>query len=262
ARHDFGVFGAAKCRKGSSNFILKTKPTRGFRTALAQRLRTYVQEYRLSGRWGSELLPRKAQLIPLGESAIFRRRCIEEDRKTSVHLLVDVSGSMLSKDDQESSRGELACLSALSLALALEGIDGVKNLCSFFPGLNSELEVALKVDESATAKAAFFDQTPRGSTPLAQALWYALEQLVSLECQRNIVIVITDGIPDSVEKTRQVLEVYREAGVELYGIGIKQPFIEDLIKNSVVLNSAIQLEQCLFKLIDKIFRRFIAPSLA
>ena len=79
------------------------------------------------------------------EEVVDLEKEIEEDFSTYVHILVDVSGSMMLKEKLSGRmRSEIACSCAYCLASALEGIDGIFCEVTFFPGFRSEYEIALK----------------------------------------------------------------------------------------------------------------------
>ena len=242
-------------RRGNrpEGFASQVKETYALRRLLRLRLYSYIESFSGSSERGRRLNLRRAALVPYGERRIFKPKICTRDYSTSVHILVDVSGSMMACDGCSTSRCEQACISALSLALALQGIDGITTLATFFPGWDAEFEEALNGRQTASARVAYFDQKPRGSTPLAQAVWYALGQAGNLQCSRNIVIIITDGIPDSVEQTRRALGGARRAGIEVYGIGIKSDFVKNLIADSAVIERASDLVTVLFKLLMNIF---------
>ena len=109
--------------------------------------------------------------------------------------------------------------------------------------------------ESASVVASRFDQKPRGSTPLAQALWHAMRLFDMQQRSRNIVIVITDGIPDSISRAQEALDALEKNNVEIYGIGINVNAIEDLIKKSVVIQKSSDLLETSFNLFLKLFDR-------
>ena len=255
ARDDFGLMSAKDCRRGREHFIRQTACTTGLRQNLSSVMKSYSE--RLSGSFnkGKTIDARKASMIPLGQEDIFRNKTCFEDFKTSVHLLVDVSGSMMTCDGGSVSRCENACICALSLALALEGISGIKSMASFFPGVSSEVEIALRSEEKASIKASYFDQSPRGSTPLAQAIWYAVGMVGELDCNRNIIIVITDGIPDSISQSRLAVSAAKKAGIEIYAIGIKLKSIHEILENSFVIESASELNRA----VEALFKHIFAP---
>lgn len=252
ARDDLGVFESGECRPGRPGFAKMAASSARLRRELSARVRAYVEEYGSTCVRGNRLNPYRLALLPIGETRVFRDRIIRRDNSTSVHLLVDSSGSMLTFDDKRQlTRCEAACRCALSLALALEGISGIHTMCSFFPGSEHEVDVCLRDGQRASERQAYFDQVPRGSTPLAQAVWHAIGCAARTEAQRHVVIVITDGIPDSVGQARTALAAARSRGVEVYGIGICLEFIKSLIPNSTVIEDPAEVLGAVFEMFQK-----------
>lgn len=252
ARDDLGTFEVAQCSMGRADFMQNIEGSSELRRRLLYKIRTYVESLGGRRRAGRRINPYKAVLSPLGEEHIFYERVDEEGMSTSVHLLVDVSGSMLTCDGEEISRCEAACRCALSLAMALDGADGIVPMCSFFPGIRTEIEVALSAGQKVRPQAAYFDQKPRGSTPLAQALWHAAASVKSTRCKRHIVLVLTDGIPDSVKQARLAYEHLIKQGIEVYGIGIRLDFIKSLIPDSRIIKSPSELDDAMFSLLERV----------
>lgn len=253
SREDFGVIAENICNPGREDYILAVNNTYGVRNALHNRVRAYVDSLGNCTTAGNRINPMKAQFIPLGETRIFKDRIFKKEFETAVHILVDVSSSMLTSDGGENSRCEEACKVALTLSLALEGIDGIKTMATYFPGQCSEYDVALKADERASMVAPRFDQKPRGSTPLAQALWYSFDKFQEIGYRRNIVLVITDGMPDSVNNVKNCFEYAKEHHIEIYGISIRSEMILKLFENASIIESANELEHKAFSLFSSLF---------
>lgn len=253
SREDFGVIAENICNPGRDDFILQVNNTYGVRNALHNRVRAYVDSLGNCTTVGNRINPLKAQLISLGETRIFKDRIYKKEFETAIHILVDVSSSMLTSDGGENSRCEDACKVALTLSLALEGIDGIKTMATYFPGQCSEYDVALKSDERASLVAPRFDQKPRGSTPLAQALWYSFDKFQEIGFRRNIVLVITDGMPDSVNNVKNCFEYAKEHHIEIYGISIRSEMILKLFENASIIESANELEHKAFSLFSSMF---------
>ncbi len=252
ARDDLGVFDVGVCRPGRRNFLTLADTSSNLRRRLRQKISSWL-EVRGGGRIaGNRINPYRAVFLKTGESRIFYDRLTEQGLSVSVHLLVDVSGSMLASDGEDMSRCEAACRCALSLAAALDGIDGIVPLCSFFPGSDAEVESALSIGQKVATRAAFFDQKPRGSTPLAQALWHAEESALKTSCKRHIVLVLTDGIPDSVMQAKIAAEHLASQNIECYGIGIRLDFIKSLLPCSTVIRKPSELDEAVFKLLSKV----------
>ena len=253
SREDFGVIAENICNPGRDDYIQEVSNTYGVRNALHNRVRAYVDSLGNCTAAGNRINPMKAQFIPLGETRIFKDKIFKKEFETAVHILVDVSSSMLTSDGGENSRCEDACKVALTLSLALEGIDGIKTMATYFPGQCSEYDVALKADERASMVASRFDQKPRGSTPLAQALWYSFDKFQEIGYRRNIVLVITDGMPDSVNNVKNCFEYAKEHHIEIYGISIRSEMILKLFENASIIESANELEHKAFSLFSSLF---------
>ncbi|MGN0909632.1 MAG: hypothetical protein ACI4NA_08415 [Succinivibrio sp.] len=257
ARDDLGSFEAGQCRPGRAEFGRNAASSARLRRELSARVRAYVEEYGSTCARGSRLNPWRLALAPIGETRVFRDRIVRRDNSTSVHLLVDSSGSMLTFDDRRViTRCEAACRCALALALALEGISGIHTMCSFFPGAEHEVDVCLRFGQRASERQPFFDQAPRGSTPLAQAVWHAVACAGRVDARRHVVIVITDGIPDSVGQARTALRMASERGVEVFGIGICLDFIRTLIPGSTVISDPSEVLDAVFSM----FKNSILPG--
>jgi cobaltochelatase CobT len=252
ARDDLGAFEAGECRPGRASFGRGAASSSRLRRELSARVRAYVEDYGSTCSRGNRINPYRLALAPIGETRVFRDRIARRDNSTSVHLLVDSSGSMLTFDDRRVlTRCEAACRCALSLALALEGISGIHTMCSFFPGAEHEVDVCLHDGQRASERAAYFDQVPRGSTPLAQAIWHAVACAGRMDARRHVVIVITDGIPDSVGQARTALAAARSRGVEVFGIGICLEFIKRLIPCSTVISDPSDVLGAVFSMFSK-----------
>lgn len=253
SREDFGVIAENICNPGRADFITEVNNTYGIRNALHNRVRAYVDSLGNCSVSGTRINPLKAQLLSLGETRIFKDRIYKKEFETAIHILVDVSSSMLTSDGGENSRCEDACKVALTLSLALEGIDGIKTMATYFPGQCSEYDVALKAEERASMVAPRFDQKPRGSTPLAQALWYSFDKFQEIGYRRNIVLVITDGMPDSVNNVKNCFDYAREHHIEIYGISIRSEMILKLFEHASIIESANELEKKAFSLFSSLF---------
>lgn len=208
------------------------------RRELRQHLRSFTeqqQERYLSGR---TINVARALKIPCGETRIFNRKNNFEDYSVGIHLLIDSSSSMTTPGGTMSfdapsgvdeqlyfnlrSRGYQANHAALTLALALDRLPGIKTQASFFPDEISGMPYhqVLKANEHATEHMLRFWSACSGSTPLTEALNFAGEELMKLGCTRNIIIIITDGQPNDKETFKAEIKNCIELGIEVVGIGI------------------------------------------
>ena len=253
SREDLGLFNEKECQHGKHDYIRHIDGSYALRRALNMKARSYVEAFGFTTDKGSRIDPLKAQKVCVGETNIFKDRVSNSGFSTSVHLLVDVSSSMLTSDGLECTRCEEACKVALMICMALEGIDGIKTMATYFPGDTSEYEIALRDNEKVSHVASRFDQRPRGSTPLAQGLWYAFQKIEKLECRRNIILVITDGMPDSVNNVDTWFKYAKNRNIEIYGLSIRSSLILKLFEKAQVLENASELEKVSFDLFSKLF---------
>jgi hypothetical protein len=78
-----------------------------------------------------------------------------------------------------------------------------------------------------------------------------MQDMLSLSQRRKLILVVTDGEPDSLECATQAIEQGGRAGFEIYGIGITSPGINALLPGrSVVVNSMAELAPAMFTLLE------------
>lgn len=198
-------------------------------------------------RSGNRISANRLARVRAGETKVFNKPADKVMPNTAVHILVDMSGSM-NQGLAGSSKAEyeIARDAALAIALALETIPGVNPAVSFFgPGL---VKAGLRHGERVNAKR--FNVHPGGSTPMAEALWFAGYELSKCKEQRKLVICITDGEPDRAQAVHDVLKLYKNADVESIGIGIGTGLVKTYFQNSIEIKAASDLRTTLFKLMQ------------
>lgn len=117
-------------------------------------------------------------------------------------VVADASGSMSETDmPGGKSRWDYMQETLLSFARDLNGLDSDGIGLVIFGGSNIQV-----VDgaDNAAIKAAFAARSPRGSTPLAEALTEALK-LAGKSDKKDFVIVFTDGTPDDQAAAAKVI---------------------------------------------------------
>ena len=68
---------------------------------------------------------------------------------------------------------------------------------------------------------------------------------------RKIILVVTDGEPDSITSATQALDQGRRAGFEIYGLGIVSQSVGDLMPSkSKVVASMTELPGAMFSLLE------------
>ena len=189
---------------------------------------------------------------------VFKSKSIRQCVNTTVHLLVDASGSMAALcPDSNIRRYEVANQVALSLALGMENISNLTSEVTYFPGTYAEFDTIRTPKQSVKSRARYFDQLPHSCTPLTQVLLHAVEKLPEKSpYQRDIIIVITDGKPDCFDTAKKVIDRCGELGVEIYGIGIgENTAVGDLFRESEKVSDAAELPEAMKRLMKRTFFR-------
>jgi len=160
---------------------------------------------------------------------------------TEIRLILDRSGSM-------ASTIHLASVVTLGIALTLDQVDGINCSATAFP-FNSHDVITLCDREGVRGQSDRFDITAAGSTPMASALWQGVLDLYQSPRSRKIVMVITDGDPDTTHQrpTRELAKLAGESGIDMIGIGIgSSANVERFFNQSVKVDSVESLAPALF----------------
>lgn len=229
---------------------------------LRARLHGLVQASRMDRprnvRIGRRLAHRHLHRAVLADDRVFRRNQRRVAPNTAVHLVVDVSGSMgaavTRADGGPARRIELALEAALALALALESIPGTSVGVTAFPGQRGRpdrVERLLGHGVPVRSRAGAFALAPRGGTPMAEALGYAAAELLLRPEVRRLLLVLTDGVPDSVAAVLELLQRCRRSEVEVVGIGI-QTDVGGLFPVAVEVAEVGDLKRMLFRVAERV----------
>jgi hypothetical protein len=163
---------------------------------------------------------------------------------------------------------ELASKSCFAVASALRSLPGVNVGVTAFPGqsLEKDMLVArggrmwdsvsplLRHGEKMHSRFLF---NADGDTPLDAALWWVLQQMRPLPEKRKLILLITDGIPDSQEGAQFVINTALNLGYELYGIGILNESVAKLLPEgkSRTISSLEELAPAMFGILQKALLR-------
>lgn len=188
---------------------------------------------------------------------IFKKKVVHKEMNTTIHLLVDISGSM-SRPCEEGgkARFQIANHMALSLAMGMEGIRNLTCKVSYFPGNFCEYEDVYQSGQVLVERAPYFDLKPRGCTPLAQTLLAASSKMETTDkYHRNIIVVITDGEPDNYQFAEQMLNEAEMKGIEVHALRISDRLkLRDLFKSCIDVKDGSELPEAMKKLLsEKIF---------
>lgn len=191
------------------------------------------------------------RLRAVGDTKVFRKKAPSTGVSAAVHLLLDRSGSM--EDDIG-----LAANATNAFALALQRISGVQTAISLFPGGDKVVQDVLQFRQNcihATNK--LRTVTADGDTPTDWAISEILPKLLNTPVEKRVIVLITDGRPDSVIRTKAVIAQANALGVDVIGIGIGRACIEEIISRSVSIQSIAELPSAL----EKLFKTELSSSL-
>lgn len=230
--------------KGCASSLRDAKSvSAGIRQQLWGMVQASQRTARLNTRSGRRINTSRLARVKAGETKVFVKPALKTSPNTAVHILVDMSSSMASGAYIHAREAGLA------IALALESIPGVNPAVTFF---DSEFEPRLRqgLKHGERVEPANFDVRPSGTTPMAEAIWYAAHELIKCKEERKLIICITDGQPDNFAATQKVIGLCSDSGFELIGVGIAEPSVNRLFANSIVINQAKDLRSTLFKLME------------
>lgn len=189
------------------------RSTTTLRTQLQGLLQSFTMNRRVAssrGRMNYRLL-HSAQYNP----RIFQRKAGVAGINTSVHLLLDVSGSM---------QNEIGLVNKIGFAVAdvLYDMKGINVGVTAFPGpgLPDTRFTVTPVLRHGEKMHTQFGLHCTGSTPMGEALWWVMQQMITQDEPRKLVIIVTDGDPDNKANTKEAIRVGRSFGFEYFGIGV------------------------------------------
>lgn len=204
---------------------------------------------------GKRLHSRRLASLAVGNTRVFAKRRPRKAPNTCVHLLIDRSSSMQMQVSHEHTRMSIANHTALALALALEKIHHVTTAVSYFPGPCHEVMSVLTPTQSAKRRAAFFDQSALGNTPMLEALWYTAYQVTLSTQPRNVVLMVTDGDTTQTQAIAHIINRAQADGVEFAVITIASDALHDIVPHHVRLDDTNALLQTVFRLMQQLLTR-------
>lgn len=208
-------------------------------------LQAQAQQRRVIGRRGT-LETQQVNRLLVGNPNIFRIRSSVRKINTAIHIVLDCSTSM-------KTLAYLSCPAAYAVAESLQRIK-VNVGISIFPvksnRMNNNVCIGRLLNHGDRVHKKM-NIDPIGSTPLAETLWRVMDTLSILKEDRKIILVITDGEPDSLDSACKAVEDVTHAGYEIYGIGIMLNNITKIIKKSRIINNIEELAPAMYSILSE-----------
>ncbi|MCB5272200.1 MAG: VWA domain-containing protein, partial [Candidatus Cloacimonetes bacterium] len=215
------------------------------RTRLSGLLQTKILSRASSGRRG-RLDTGHLHRLAVSDPRVFRIKSERVGIDTAVHILLDCSGSMV-------RRIHLACQACYAVASALEA-PRINVAVTAFPGAqlpNGSYTTVSPIIRHGQKVHTTLDLGPAGGTPMGESLWWVMQDMLLLTEKRKLILVITDGDPDSADCANQAIKQGLLSGFEIYGVGITSSSIMSLLPGrSVVINAVTDLAPAMFSLLQ------------
>lgn len=189
---------------------------------------------------GRRVKTNRLSRLRTGDARIFEKRFTKKAVNTAITLLLDSSSSMNVND-----RMGLAKEACVALSLAVEAMQGLALEVLTFPYTSttsgqSGFGLAKDFKENTSAmKKRFSRIMSNGGTPMAPAIITAGVRLLRRPEPRKIMLVLTDGEPDSLELTHVAIETMH--GIEMLGIGIESAEVARVFDHFVVIHDVTEL---------------------
>lgn len=213
--------------------------------AMRQRLAGFLQARTLkqggTGRNG-KLNSAHLHRICVGNAKVFRRKTERTALDTAVHILLDCSSSMRG---MPMSVARKACY---ALVKSLVSVKGVNLAVTAFPADDEDVAVYPAIRHGQMVK-----EMPAleafGDTPLGPALWWVMREMLPLKESRKLIIILTDGVPNSVKAAKLAISQCQKLKMEVMGIGIQTASITHLLpKSGKVIWQINELAPAMFEL--------------
>ncbi|MBX9848779.1 MAG: VWA domain-containing protein, partial [Rhodocyclaceae bacterium] len=199
------------------------------------------------------IVPSRLWKLQSGNMNVFRQTVEGQELDTAIAVLLDDSGSMRRTI---ATAIEAACF----VPLALDDVPGVHTSIHVFPGYARASERLKGFGDRLTpCLDALASVEAHGGTPLARALNEVGGELMEFDVQRRILLLVTDGEPDSATAAEAELRRLEQAGVEIVGIGIGCS-LKHLIRDFTNIKTVGDLTQSLYELLERKLLKFRAAA--
>lgn len=224
-----------------SRSYAKVKP---YVAAIRKALTCHSQtmDYELRGEKSGRLNTNKLTSLCQGNRNIFTRQGEITCDKASICILIDESGSMAGK------RKEAARETAI---LIREAVKTIENLDLFIYGFGDD-KMHLYQEARKADRYALGSLVSDGGTPTGEAMLIAFSKMARHSYPASLMLIITDGDPDSGQRVIDADTKLRKKGIIPVGIGIAGCHaVKRIFKDHIVIDDLSQLAPQLGKITKK-----------
>lgn len=196
---------------------------------------------------GRRINKRRLHLPAQGKQDIFIHEQQEKMTFSAVSLLVDKSYSMI---EQMKETNDVA----YNFTRALQQACNIDTNCWYY----SSVHVQLAKDFRKQPEIEAFNQQSDGTTPTGEAIIRIAGDLINHRYEKKNMFVITDGFPDNMHYTSEVIESLKCCGVNVFGIIIGE--FEDFYEKQqafagytsiIYINDVTELNDALCQLLNE-----------
>ncbi len=186
---------------------------------------------------GTRLHKKFPLAMAVGNPNIFRHKTETKAMNTHVSIAWDTSGSMDLYD-----RFKISQQAIVSMIDAFEKTRGLtSSVCEFSDRYQNHIK-ALKLEQHSLEQVkSNFITRANGGTPTEYGQYWCLEQCMASKAKRKIIIIITDGRPNSAEHLPTINKLCAQAGVEVYALGLRCQSVTQHWNNSMNIHDISDL---------------------
>lgn len=219
-------------------------------------LQAQVLDHSKPGLSGNRIARNQVHKIRTGEPRLFLRRSPVKQINTAVHILLDNSSSM-----RNCNRFEIAKTTTMALLKSLSHVRGINLALSIFPAvypyrLNGDSETVpvaeiLRHERGHTRKLLYPAKT-KGDTPLAPAVRLTASRSWGLTEHRKILLILTDGDPDSREEAKEAIKEAIDLNIEVVCLGIEDVAHPEIFPMYEIVKDVNDLPSKAFSLFEQL----------
>lgn len=227
---------------------------------LSSRLRGLLQahdlQHAMPGMSGRRIARSRLHRIKTGDPRLFLKKTPQKMVHTAIHVLMDHSSSMSNFHRFVKGREVV-----LALVKALGPLRGVNLGVSLFPAYNRffRIENGCRISVATVlphnrknGNTILYSNKPDGGTPLGPSLRYVASSMLGLTEPRKIILIITDGDPDSVYEAEASIQEAVSLGLQVVALGIEVLACPEIFPHAEILKTLAELPEKTFRLLEKL----------